>query len=417
MTQLEERTESVLATQRAGPAAEIRSGAWPRLIGLWDADLVQPLGVFLLSRLLFVLLTYFGVVLFRSVLHGPHPSFAHDLLRAWNQWDANWYADIARRGYDWTKPVGTGPAAFFPLFPLLIRAGVIVTHRSYETVALLISNTAFVGALIYLWKLSRWELNAAVAGRAILYIAVFPTALFFFAGYSESLFLLLTVGCFYHLRRRDWLAAGLLGGLASATRVTGVLLVLPFAYEYLRDANFSLRRAFRLDVLGLILVPAGLLAFMLYLSRTLGDPMAFDRYQAAWQKITTPFLWSGFLESLRQIVLVQPSASFYEAHNVINVVLGGLFLGWSVMAARRLPLGYGLYLLGFWVTTLSTPAMAGGYPVPLISLSRYVLSLFPVFMYAGILGRSRSFHDACLVLSVGMLSLLTVQFINGGWVI
>jgi hypothetical protein len=370
-----------------------------------------------------VLLTYFGVILFNSVLHGPHPSLLHKLLPAWENpyshggWDTQWYIDIAQRGYAWKKAVGTSPAAFFPLYPLLIRLGVIVTHRSYLLVALAISNLAFLAALAVLWRLTDWELNRRVAQRTILYIATFPTALFFFAGYTESLFLLLTVASFYYLRRRSWLLAGLLGALASATRVTGILLIVPFAYEYGCAYNFSWRRMLSPGLAGLALVPAGLLAFMLYLGRTVNDPLAFSHYQAAWQKIFTLRLWAGFLESFRQLLLVQPAASFYQAHNLIEIVLGGLFLLATIPIARQFPLSYTLYLVAFWLMALSSPAMAGGYPVPLISLSRYILSLFPVFMYCGMLGRRAAFHDGYLVLATGMLALLTIQFINGGWVI
>jgi hypothetical protein len=90
---------------------------------------------------------------------------------------------------------------------------------------------------------------------------------------------------------------------------------------------------------------------------------------------------------------------------------------WSIGIYETAAPPYALYLIGFWVLTLSTPAMANGYPVPLISLSRYVLSLFPVFMVMGILGRKNTWHDGYLVLSSGMLVLLTTQFITGGWVV
>lgn len=383
-------------------------------------EIHEPLATFGLTRLLFLVLTYFGVILFESTLHGPHPSFLHQLLPAWNNpvshgWDTQWYIDIAQRGYDWKKAVGTSPTAFFPLYPLLIHLGVALTHRSPILVALLISNASFLVALVYLWRLAAWEIGPAVARRTVLYIATFPTALFFFAGYTESLFLLLTVGCFFHLRRREWVIAGLFGALASATRVGGVLLLAPLIYEYARDRNFS-PREIELGILGILLVPAGLFAFMLYLQATVGNALAFTGAQTAWQKIFTPWLWLGFLESVRQI-LVLPKASFMQAHNVINVTLGGLFVLWSVYTARRLPAAYGLYLLAFWVVTLSSPAMAAGYQVPLISLSRYILALFPVFLYLGILGKRSWFHDSYLVLSIGALSLFTVQFLIGGWII
>ena len=403
-------TDAALPVKRAGVVDRVDRF-------LRRPDVRTPLAVFVLSRVLFLLLTYFGVVLFNSVLHGPHPSFVHSLLPAWNRWDTVWYTDIAQRGYGWKKAVGTGPAAFFPLFPLLIHLGTSITHRSALTVAMLVSNICFLGALVYLYRLATWETNCEVAARTILYIAIFPTALFFFAGYTESLFLLLTVASFYHLRRRDWLLAGMFGALASATRVTGVLLVLPFLYQYARSKNFSPRAMLVPGLAGILLVPCGLLAFMAYLQVTLGDPLAFDHYQAAWQKVFTFRLWSGFVESFREILIIQPQASFFQAHNIINVTLGALFLIWTALASRRLPAAYTIYLIAFWLVTLTSPALAGGYPVPLISLSRYVLTLFPIFLYLGILGRDRSFHDGYLVLATGMLALLTVQFVNGGWVI
>jgi hypothetical protein len=269
--------------------------------------------------------------------------------------------------------------------------------------------------LLYLWRLARWELNPQVARRTIVCLATFPTALFFFAGYTESLFLFMTVAAFFHMRRRDWLLAGIFAGLASATRVTGVLLMLPFLYEYARDRNFSIRHLDR-GVIGLLLCPLGLLLFMLYLWQVVGDPLAFSHAQTAWQKTFTLAIWSGFLESFHQM-LILPKASFMDAHNVIEVTLGGLALVCSFFAARRLPAAYGLYLLAFWLVTLTSPAIAGGYQVPLISLSRYILSLFPLFIYAGLRTESRTVEEGYLVLSVGMLALLTVQFINGGWVI
>jgi hypothetical protein len=92
-------------------------------------------------------------------------------------------------------------------------------------------------------------------------------------------------------------------------------------------------------------------------------------------------------------------------------------LACTVLAARKLPAAYTLYLVAFWLVTLSSPALAGGYPVPLISMSRYVLVLFPVFLYFGILGEMRWFHDAYLVLAPSLLALFTIQFILDRWII
>ncbi len=385
--------------------------------------LMEPLGLWAIGRFVMLALTLVGVVLFSNSLHSPqHPSYLHALLPAWanpisHGWDTQWYTDIARRGYAWKKAVGTSPTAFFPLYPLLIRVGVVLTHRSYLGVALAISNACFLGALVYLWKLTAWEFDRQVAWRAALYISVFPTALFFFAGYTESLFLLLSVACFYYLRRRSWLLAGLIGAGASATRVTGILLLVPLVYEYARDANFSLSRMVRPGLLGLVLLPCGLVAFMVYLQVAVGDAFAFGHYQAAWQKVFTLRLWEGPWQSLREILRVQPAASFFEVHNLINLAAFLLFIGTTVVAARVLPVSYTLYLVAFWLVTLTSPAIAGGYPVPLISMSRYVVTLFPVFMVWGIWGAKRSFHDPYLMLATPLLAVFTVQFLIGGWII
>jgi hypothetical protein len=405
--------------RRDGSNVRAKSGV---IAALRRPEWTVPGAVWLGTRLLFVLLTYFGVIFFRSALHTEHPSFLHALLPAWHTtlshggWDTQWYINIAARGYDWVGPNGTRPVAFFPLYPLLIHAGVVVTHKSALVVGMTISNLAFLAALAYLWRLTAWETDEATASRTVLYIAVFPTALFFFAGYTESLFLLLTVASFFHMRRKQWLLAGVFAGLASGTRVTGVLLLLPFLYEYARYYNFEPRRMLRLDLIGLILVPSGLLGFMVYLKLTVGDALAFTQGQAAWQKVFTLELWQGFYQTLRQLH-GQPLASFYEAHDVIEGAVAVAFLVATVFAARRLPAAYTLYLVAFWLVTLSSPAIAGNYPVPFISMSRYVLSLFPIFMYFAWLGRRRWFHDAYLVGCVALLSLFTVQFVQGGWII
>ena len=62
---------------------------------------------------------------------------------------------------------------------------------------------------------------------------------FFSAVYTESLFLALSAGCFYLARRERWVWAGVLGGLAAATRSIGVLLVVPLAVLYLQELTRS----------------------------------------------------------------------------------------------------------------------------------------------------------------------------------
>src|SRR5438128_1121634 len=104
--------ERVSERSAAPVAAHERVAASMRVQSAIRSALVSPAlrqsgVVWLLTRLLFVLLTYLGVILFRNALHAPtHPSYLHDLLPSWNQWDVRWYTNIARRGYAWKKAAG-----------------------------------------------------------------------------------------------------------------------------------------------------------------------------------------------------------------------------------------------------------------------------------------------------------------------
>jgi hypothetical protein len=147
------------------------------------------------------------------------------LLNVWGRWDAVHYLTIATQGYQGTD------MAFFPLFPLLIRIlGSLVGNHLIA--GLLISNASFFFGLLYLYKLLEHEYDRSVARRAIFYVSIFPSAFFFSAVYTESLFFMLTVASFYYMRSHRWWIAGAIGFFAALTRVEGVLLAVPFAIEW-----------------------------------------------------------------------------------------------------------------------------------------------------------------------------------------
>ena len=144
----------------------------------------------------------------------------HNLVTAWERFDGLWFLRIATKGY----VSGDGSAAFFPMYPLAIRAVSFLVGGHPLAASLIVSNLAFLGALIVLYFLTSSELSKSAARKAVLYLSVFPTSFFFLAPYSESLFLLLSVGSFWAARRRKWPLAGALGALAAATRSLGILI-------------------------------------------------------------------------------------------------------------------------------------------------------------------------------------------------
>src|SRR5918997_3004064 len=161
-------------------------------------------------------------------------ALADPLLAPLARWDSVWYLRVAKSGYG-----DASRAAFFPLYPLLVRA--VATPLGGSNAALLIaaylvSLAAFLGALVPLHRLKELELGRRLARPVLLLLALFPAAVFFGAPYSESLFLLLSVGAFYAARTDRWAWAGACVAGAAATRSSGILLLLPLAFLWWRGS-------------------------------------------------------------------------------------------------------------------------------------------------------------------------------------
>ncbi|MBC3841662.1 hypothetical protein GXW82_19720 [Streptacidiphilus sp. 4-A2] len=196
---------------RPNPVMASLRAAGPALLFFTAARIVGLLGLLLLS----------------------HDSAGYTLDRLAVHWDASWYLDIARHGYDHAirAPLpGAGHhrytnLAFFPFYPLLIR----IVHT-----VLPVLPWGVVG-LAVAWGCSlvaAWGIHAAVAHRygprvatlAALLWGIAPTAIIESAGYSESAFTALVAWSLYAVLKRYWLTAGVLALLAGLTRPTGVAL-------------------------------------------------------------------------------------------------------------------------------------------------------------------------------------------------
>jgi Gpi18-like mannosyltransferase len=154
------------------------------------------------------------------------------------KWDSLHYLAVAFDGYTTSQlglpPAGTRPA-FFPLYPGIVHvlSGFGSSPALVLVVAYAVSLSCFMAALVLLHRLTSIELGERFARPALMLLAFFPTALFYGIPYTESLFLLLAVGAFLAARLGRWTIAGIVLALASATRVPGLLLVVPVALLYL----------------------------------------------------------------------------------------------------------------------------------------------------------------------------------------
>lgn len=346
------------------------------------------------------------------------------VLGVWARWDAVWFLRIAEDGYA-SRP---GAAAFFPLYPLLER-GLGPFVGGPLAAGVLVSLVAGGAALYLLHRLVHLELGDEVARRAVLYLAVAPTALFLAAAYSEALFLALTLASVYAARRGSFAAAGAWGGLAALTRSSGVLLLVPLGIMWVQHRG-GLRRALAPGLAWLALVPAGTAAFGGYLWWRLGDPVAFATAQGeAWHRRTaTPVegLWdalSAAWAGVRQLAAggnepVYWTRSVSEPIRVaaLNIellaALVALALG-AWLALRLLPRAYGWYA----VAALTLPLCTPGEALPLLSLPRFGLVIFPVFMALAVwTSRRPNAHVVVLVGFSLLLGLFTAQWATWQWV-
>ena len=358
----------------------------------------------------------------------PLSGLAHVLVEPLRQWDGLWYKLIAEQGY--SGGTQSAKAAFWPLYPWLMAAGGRLTGWTVDAVGYLISNLAFAVALILLYRLVALDFEPAVARRTLWAIALFPTALFFSAVYTESLFLALVVGALLAARLERWWLAGLVGALAALTRSYGVLLVIPFAVLLLQQRRLDVRRWFPAVVLAALPV-LGPAIFGWHLDRVQGNWRAFvdvqeqwNRYESdPWNTLRCGFegcyllggKWDGAEWGWLGTLLDDPSWATLTSHSfrvtaaesdTLELVCTLLFLGLAVVGLRALPLYQSAYLIPGWVIPLYQPSSVHA----LMSMPRFGLTLFPLFVVLALLLRPRWLAIPAAVVSTLLLVALTAQF-------
>jgi hypothetical protein len=339
----------------------------------------------------------------------PTGSLEDVLLAPANHWDSNWFLEIAEDGYDDVL----ARTAFFPLYPLLVRG--LGSVLPLEWAGLLISLVALFVGMRMLHRLTELELGREAADTTVLLLAFFPMSFYLSAIYSESLFFALSVGCLLLARQqRFWLAAAV-GGLAAATRSQGVLLMLPLAIMLWR------RRASLRQALALALVPLGLAAYLVYVRATtrLGLLAPIDSQSVWMREFRGPIvgLWGGVKNGLlgaRDLVQGDPVRTPVSSVRSGLLNFAALVVGivGVVGALRRLRLEYGAYALASLIFVISSPANA----LMLKSLPRFLVVVFPIFMWAGWWVSRTGHRTAAVSISAALLAAFSAAFAAGYWI-
>jgi Mannosyltransferase (PIG-V) len=362
-----------------------------------------------------------------TLLWAPASGDAIPATRAWgpftdlvfgtfDHWDAQWFLRIARDGYDEVS------AAFFPLYPALLWLG--GSSLVWGTVL------SLVAAGLAAWIVSdiaRERLGPAGARDAVLILALFPTAFVFTAVYSDALFLLLSAASFRAAQRgHPWLA-GVAGGLAVATRAMGLALLPALVYLLWPKGRRDLW-----PLAPLLLLPAAVALYALYLQREVGDAFAFTGAQTTeWEREVHPLgplggLWMAIQaggHGTRAILEDLPRTDYGGAGysqalqvswwNVVHLALLVPVMWLTWVAWRRLGPAFGLYALATLVVILSVPSTG----FPLVSLPRFVLSDFPVLIALAAVIAGRPGLRTGVLVGLGAVSAVAgVAFARGVWI-
>lgn len=394
------------------------------------AAVAPVLELFLWSRLGIWATVVFAYLWFEPRVHPnvavwDDPAVTRDLgylTDVWARWDSVWLLRIAEHGY---HSATDGAAAFFPLYPASVGLLGRVFGGHYLVAGVAISLACSLAAFALLHQLATLKLGVDDARRTVLYLAVFPMTLFLQAVYSESLFLLLCVAAFLLAERRRWLLVGVVVGLALLTRLWGVALLPSLALMAWRAPGR--RRA----LAGLLPAPVLFSAYPLWLAAKTGDGFAFAHAQELWHRQIShagPIggLWDGLRAGwagAQQLASGSRTHAYWSgapdaepfhaaAVNLECLAFLVLFLVLAVVAWRRLGAAYGLFALVSLAIPLSVPSSRW----PLLSLPRFGLVIFPLFLALAVIGRRPRAHTAIVTVSALLLGVVAVQWALWQWV-
>jgi hypothetical protein len=386
----------VAEAARPTPAQEGSTAARSLARRAW----VESAGVTAATHALFLLVTLAATWFLSTETQGPPQQ---SFLSLWDNWDARHLVTIGEHGY-FSAASDAHATAFFPLFPMLV-ALLLPVGLPPVAAGLVVSALASLAAGAYLFRLTEEEVGEGAGRRALLYMMLFPTAVFLVAPYSEAVFLAGAIGAFYYARRQRWHLVGVPAAVAMGARFAGVFVLLGLAVELLRQRDFTRARIARAAV-ALAIGVAPLVAYCIYLGQTTGDPFQFvDAQRAGWGRDLV-----GPIDSFRNTY--ETWGSDYPTNwllawrgEILAAAAGLAMVAWALAKGEW---GYAAFMGSMMALLLSS---SWYYSIP-----RMLLSFFPVMVFLAQWSKhSDKRHEAVLLTTIPIATMGAILFTQGIW--
>ena len=298
------------------------------------------------------------------------------------------YIKIATEGY------ARNATAFLPVYPLLIRFGIILTGLSPVVVGIAISIISLMIILVFLPKyLALLDFKTKDTAWFVMLFLAFPTSFFLQSVYTESIFITLLIAALYMSKKKQYWYAALFGYFAGLSRITGFFLCVPFFFDLLSDSKmsknikqniFDFLQSLSITKIIYVIAPfLGFGTFMAYLWLTTGDPLRLAHSQVDFNQnrstsIVLPFqvVW----RYLKIFYTAQWNFQYFIA--VVEFALTGMcvlilsFDAWKIYQKQynHLFTRAGLNIFA-WLSILLSISTG-----TLLSMPRFILPLLTIFL-------------------------------------
>lgn len=322
-----------------------------------------------------------------------HIGFLEGLLRL----DTGFYIGIADQGYSSSLNYNIPQNyAFFPLYPLAIKAFSIIFRLPSDISAIILSNVFFALALVGMHKLlEQMNINKNIIRFATTLLALSPENIYFTTAYTESMFLTLSIFAMLYAYKNKWFLASFFSLLLGACRPNGIMIVIPLMY--LAYQQWKMTKRIDIGWLTFIIIPFGVIGFAVYLHHHVGNYLAFYHTQQAWGR--HGWHLNHFGQTLSGMFSGQ------ETHNFIFfvfLVISSVFLWKRCFRAEAL-----------FCLVLILPSISSGWGD---ALMRFSLVLYPFYFALALWSNDKKLTKIILlVLSIFMLGANVMGWVQGAW--